>query len=172
MSKRALPGRRRLLCLVAGLALAGCSKPRESTPTAEIVTYGVYRLTGAEAPNAAAPSERVVAARAEHERQTAAVRAALKGNFGFEFGVRGLPRQKSFVLELRAQHPPIVGPDGVARTESVSSLPAYTASGHYRNAFIYQFDRPEDLQPGPWILQVRHEGRVLVERGFEVSVGP
>lgn len=166
-----MPGCRRLWWfLIAGLLLAGCSRPRESTPSADIVTYGVYHLTGAEASNSASPSDRVVAARAEHQRQTAAVQAAPKGNFGFEFSVRGLPPQAPFVLELRAQHPPIVGPDGVSRTESVSSLPAYTASGHYRNAFIYQFDRPEDLQPGRWILQVSHQGRVLAERAFEVSV--
>ncbi|MFO1318471.1 MAG: DUF3859 domain-containing protein [Burkholderiales bacterium] len=151
------------------LVLAGC-KPDNPTPTAEVLTYGVYRITRPDTSRAAAPGERVVATRVEHERQTETVPATLNGNFGFEFSVRGLPAQKSLVFDLRARHPPIVGTDGVSRTESVSSLPVYTANGNYSNAFIFQFDRAEDLQAGPWVLQVALQGRILAERTFQVTV--
>lgn len=148
--------------------LAGCqSEP--SVPVAEIVSSGVYRITRADAAAADAGGGRVVAAKLELERAADSVPAVLNGNFGFEFTVSGLPTRKSLAIELKARHPAVVGPDGVSRTEVVSTLPVYTASGAYRNAFVYQFDRPEDLQPGRWTLQVLYGDRVLVERSYEVT---
>ena len=47
---------------------------------------------------------------------------------------------------------------------------ANITNGNYSNAFIFQFDRAEDLQAGPWVLQVALQGRILAERTFQVTV--
>ncbi len=152
------------------VAVGGCGATEESA-SAKVVSHGIYRVTGVTVADGAvdAAGRPVRASGAELEQATEAIPARIGGNFGFEYQISGLPRDRSVSLELIARHPPIRGADGSTRTESRGTMPIRTATGSYHNVFLYRFDTPSDLAPGGWTLQVSVGGRVLAERAFQVS---
>ncbi len=151
------------------VALGGCGASEESA-SAKVVSHGIFKVTGAAVADGAvdAAGRPVRATGAELEQATDAIPARIGGNFGFEYQISGLPRDRAVPLELIARHPPIRGADGTTRTESRGTMPVQTSTGSYHNVFLYRFDTPSDLAPGAWTLQVSVGGRVLAERAFQV----
>lgn len=154
---------------VIAVALGGCGATEES-PSAKVVSHGIYRVTGAAVADGAvdAAGRTVRASGAELEQATDAIPARIGANFGFEYQISGLPRDRAVPLELIARHPPMRGADGSTRTESKGTMPIRTSTGGYHNVFLYRFDAPSDLAPGAWTLQVAVGGRVLAERAFQI----
>lgn len=155
---------------VAALALGGCGSAEESA-SATVVSYGMYKVTGAALADGSvdAAGRPVRASGAQLEKATDAIPARIGDNFGFEYQISGLPRDRAVPLELIARHPPIQGADGSTRTESRGTMPISTTTGSYHNVFLYRFDTQSDLAPGAWTLQVSVGGRVLAERSFRVA---
>jgi hypothetical protein len=165
MGRGSVPGR------IAGVALlfvlAACGPRPAETPVAQVVSAGVYGVAGGASAPAGAP---VRAAAAVLQADTVAVEARPGVNFGFEYTVTGLPADRPTTLELVVRHPPMRFDDGTTRSESRGTVSAAAPGGSYRDVFLYRFDRPGDLVPGDWTLQVSREGQVLAKRVFRVRL--
>lgn len=157
----------RAACAATLLVLAACGSEPAEAPRGQVVSAGVYGVAGATAASAEAP---VRAAAAALQTATDTVEARPGVNFGFEYTVTGLPTDRPATLELVVRHPPMRFDDGTTRSESRGAVRAATTDGSYHNMFLYRFDRPDDLVPGDWTLQVSGDGRVLVERRFHVRL--
>lgn len=147
--------------------LAACGPRPPEAAVGQVVSAGVFGVAGASAAGAGAP---VRVAAAELQASTDLIDARPGVNFGFEYTVTGLPTDRPATLELLVRHPPMRFEDGTTRSESRGAVSATTADGSYHNVFLYRFDRPDDLVPGDWTLQVSRDGRVLAERVFHVRV--
>jgi hypothetical protein len=157
----------RIAGVAALLTLAACNAQPPEAAVGKVVSAGVYGVAGAASATAGAP---VRAAAAMLQADTDVVEARPGVNFGFEYTVTGLPSGRPAILELVVRHPPMRFEDGTTRSESRGAVTATTPDGHYHDVFLFRFDRPDDLVPGDWMLQVSRDGRVLAERAFRVRL--
>lgn len=86
---------------------------------------------------------------------------------GAEFGIRsrlapGMPR---IAAQVSVTHPPV--PPGGQTIENWTT----TLSAEGTSIVAFTFEVYEELQPGRWTFRIEAEGRVLVERGFDVVDG-
>lgn len=149
------------------VALAACGPRSPEAAVGQVVSAGVFGVAGAASASAGTP---VRAAAAVLQANTDIIDARPGVNFGFEYTVAGLPTDRPATLELLVRHPPMRFEDGTTRSESRGAVTATTADGSHHDVFLYRFDRPDDLVPGDWTLQVSRDGRVLAERVFHVRL--
>jgi len=157
----------RTVCVAWLLVLAACGSEPADAPAAQVVSAGVFGVAGAASAAVGSP---VRAAAAVLQTDTDTIEARPGTNFGFEYTVTGLPTDRPVRLELVVRHPPMRFDDGTTRSESRGAVTAVPADGRYHDVFLYRFDRPDDLVPGDWTLQVSRDGRVLAERVFHVRL--
>jgi hypothetical protein len=67
---------------------------------------------------------------------------------------------------MRIIHPPMRGPDGQERAESIIPMDVCFEDGKAEDFLIYGLEEEFEVLPGQWILQVRHNGEVLLSRSF------
>ncbi len=100
---------------------------------------------------------------------TSIIPTELGTRFGIDIEIGGvLPGSHDYLI-MRVLHPAFPDADGELQTET-----AWTYAGRRRTGgqivdnISFRFERPEQLVPGNWTLEVEYFGRVLVSRTFHV----
>lgn len=139
--------------------------------TAQMVEAGIFRMVGEGeaygAPGAATgKANEFDEAELLQRSDTFPARQGL--NFGYRYVLRstdeGLCHDDGF--DMLITHPPITGPDGVARTSSLIPMDVCFRDGKAEDFLIYGLEEEHEVLPGRWTLQVRKDGRVLISRSF------
>jgi hypothetical protein len=94
--------------------------------------------------------------------------ARLGLNFGFRYTLTSPGENRCGVdgFDMRIIHPPMRGPDGKERAESIIPMEACFKDGKADDFLIYGLEEESEVLPGEWILQVRHNGEVLLSRSY------
>jgi hypothetical protein len=67
---------------------------------------------------------------------------------------------------MRIIHPSMRGTDGKERVESIIPMEVCFKDGKADDFLIYGLEEESEVLPGEWILQVRHNGEVLLSRSY------
>jgi len=164
---------------VEGEEIAGDSEMTEAAPdgnvpagvAAALVEEGAFRMIGEgqtyEAPLAATGKKN------EHDEaellETGSQFSARQGlNFGYRYTLSSSGENRCGVdgFDMRIIHPPMRGPDGRERAESIIPMDVCFKDGKADDFLIYGLEEEFEVLPGQWILQVRHNGEVLLSRSF------
>ena len=164
---------------VEGEKIAGDSETIEAAPDgnmlagveAALVEEGAFRMVGEgqtyEAPLAATGKKN------EHaEAELLETGSQFPARQGLHFGYRytlSSPGENRCGIEgfdMRVIHPPMRGPDGRERAESIIPMTMCFKDGKADDFLIYGLEEEFEVLPGQWILQVRHNGEVLLSRSF------
>ena len=89
-------------------------------------------------------------------------------NFGFRYELSSPGDNRCGVegFDMRIVHPPMRGPDGQSRSESIIPMDVCFKDGQADDFLIYGLEEESEVLPGEWILQVRYHGEVLISRSF------
>ena len=89
-------------------------------------------------------------------------------NFGYRYKLSSPGENRCGVegFEMRILHPPMRGPDGQERVESIIPMNVCFKDGKADDFLIYALEEKFEVLPGEWTLQVRYEGEVLLSRAF------
>jgi hypothetical protein len=138
---------------------------------ATMLEEGAFRMIGAaqiyEAPLAATGKKN------EHDGaellETGSQFPARQGlNFGYRYTLSSPGENRCRVggFDMRIIHPPMRGPDSQERAESIIPMNVCFNNGKSDEFVIYGLEEEFEVLPGEWILQVRHNGEVLLSRSF------
>jgi hypothetical protein len=154
------------------LAASALAKPGvEADIKGEVLSYGIYREHGgsSETPSPTSASGRTtVFEDFEHLATTSDVPLQLGTVFGFEYELRGLRPSVHDRITIRALHPAMRGADGKTYTDSTTVLDIEPEDGTWSNYLVYRFSEKRELVRGRWVLQVLHDGKLVVFREFAV----
>jgi hypothetical protein len=94
--------------------------------------------------------------------------ARLGLSFGYRYMISAPGENRCGVegFDTRIIHPPMRGPDGRERAESIIPMDVCFKDGQADDFLIYGLEEEDEVLPGEWILQVRHNGEVLLSRSF------
>lgn len=159
-----------VLTLLVGLPLMTVPVSALQLPVqAEITEVGVYESLGEEIIVAAPRTAMGIMSQVEGFRllfPATTLEAAKGATFGFRYQLVGVPDGIIDGLELRIEHPPIVGGFGPSETESVMDALAFGVNGVAEGTIIYSLDEANEIVPGRWTLEVVLRGRALVSQVF------
>lgn len=92
---------------------------------------------------------------------------AVKGaTFGFRFILKGHFDGPVPGFEMVARHPPMRGVDGQMHTSQSAPIMIDFYIGAARDAIVYTLNEDFEMLPGPWALEVRYQGQLLMSRKF------
>lgn len=94
------------------------------------------------------------------------LRAEQGVTFGFRYRLEGVPDGEVRDLEMRVIHPAMMGPDGLARTQSVAPTYEVGSNGSATGFLVYTLSEPFEVLSGRWVLQLLHQGRVVISQEF------
>ncbi|MGH1416098.1 MAG: DUF3859 domain-containing protein [Pelagimonas sp.] len=129
-----------------------------------MLDYGVIcdiKLGGTEpAPDTASGVINLIDQKKEVDVATAFVPA----HIGLSFGLRTVLRDETELngAKMRIIHPPM-GPDGITQQSWHAPM-----RGNDPLVNLYSFETDDELVLGLWTFQLIHEGKVLIEQGFQV----
>jgi hypothetical protein len=139
--------------------------------TAELLEEGSFRMVGDG--NVYRASEAATGKANEFDEAKLLQRSdtflARKGlNFGYRYMLRSAGEDICHAegFDMMITHPPITGPDGVARTSSLIPMDVCFRDGKADDFLIYGLEEDHEVLPGQWTLQVRKDGKVLISRSF------
>ena len=147
------------------------SAPEDSGVTAELLEEGSFRMVGDG--NVYGASEAATGKANEFDEAELLQRSdtfpARKGlNFGYRYMLRSAGEDICHAegFDMMITHPPLIGPDGQARTVSIIPLDVCFYDGKAEDFLVYSLEEDHEVLPGQWTLQVRKDGNVLISRTF------
>lgn len=96
------------------------------------------------------------------------IEAKLGTSFGYQFTIAGLRPGSEYLFEKTVSHPPMKLPDGtVSNGYSRMLRPALARSdGTVASIQGYSLDFDYELLPGPWTIEIKHDGQTLTTKTF------
>ena len=156
--------------LAVGLAATASAQTSPSVQSAEIVEYGIYRvtLTGEHIPLSSTSAGAVEpAAGVRLITATNRVPAVIGTTFGCLFVVRGEPTGAPVTLDIVVEHPPFEKVPG-QKTGTTDKVPWPYVMGQ-KAGYTYTLDNDWEAVPGEWSIQVWYRGKKLAEQKFVVE---
>ena len=164
---------RRLLsfCLFL-LVLTGVPDARaQQIDRVEIVEWGIFKdeRTSVEPAPLAVTGTTNLVANVRLQQATTTIPALVEMKFGFQYRVVGSPSGTPVRLKcvVRLPNPGVTNP---YKGKTFSSSEFHTNAVIGAIAYVgYGFDYDWEVVPGPWTLELWHEGRKLAEKTFIVT---
>jgi hypothetical protein len=158
------------LSLLALVLTAATRAEAQQVDAIEIVEWGIYRsdLQGTmPAPGTPTGTENLVA-NVRLQQATTTIPALVGMEFGLNFKVVGTPPGATVRLKHVVRFPSRGLRNPAGKTFSQSEFHSTAAVGEvtYRG---YSFDYEWEVEAGPWIMEIWHEGRKLAEKRFIVT---
>ena len=147
------------------------NEPRISV-TARIVDYGIYKIIDPGAYYAHPESTAGYASQGVKLtliNRTTRVPLQKGIVFGLEYEAEGFGFDGPVLIIYRVKHPSITRPDGTVTTGFDEEFPSIVSEGKLKTGDFYCLSEDWELVPGEWSIAVIYEGRVLVEKTFQVS---
>jgi len=154
------------------LALTAAAEARaESVDRIEIVEWGIFQHEdGDQVQHPLSPMGTMTYARNDRLQQVTTTIPALVGmKFGIRYKVVGSPQ----AANVRLKHITRFPKEGVTNPGSGKT---FSHSEYHTNAMVgevtyrgYSFDRDWEVVPGPWTMEIWHDGRKLAEKTFMVT---
>jgi hypothetical protein len=138
---------------------------------AAMLEEGSFRMIG-EAQTYEAPLAATGKANEHTEAELLGTGAEFPARLGLNFGYRytlsspGENRCGVEGFDIRIVHPPMRGPDGRERIESVIPMKVCFKDGKADDFLTYGLEEESEVLPGEWVLQVRYNEEVLLSRSF------
>jgi Domain of unknown function (DUF3859) len=159
------------LCLFVLVLTAAPDARAQQIDRVEIVEWGLFQhdLTGVEAAPLAATGTTNLVANVRLREATTTVPALVEMKFGFRYKVVGSPSGTLLRLKVvtRLPSPGATNPN---KGKTFSSSEFQTTAVIGTTSFVgYGFDYDWEVVPGPWTLELWHEGRKLAEKTFIVT---
>lgn len=85
--------------------------------------------------------------------------------FGFSFVAQGKPEGAEITLDVVLRHPAYRTPDGKPLTQSRWTQTVTLGKTHWAGEI---FDRDYKLEPGPWVLELYHQDKLVASHTFQV----
>jgi hypothetical protein len=98
------------------------------------------------------------------------VRARLGMSIGIEVRIEGPEFLAVVPLRTRVTHPPITDP-GTGKVTTVDEWDN-PMNARFPRFTGWRFERPWELVPGTWTIEVVHQGKVIASQDFQVAIDP
>lgn len=149
----------------------GADDTGTSTAKAEIVDYGLFKLTGTQQdvanPDTLDGSERN-ATGAQFLQKTDKIPAKIGAQFGFRYKITGDTERGSADFKMVVSHPAIKNEKGEVETQYSTTETLPVKNGVVSEVSGYSLDRPEELVPGVWTFEIWYHGKKLASQSFTV----
>lgn len=154
------------IALIGAMLLGGAAMAQDFVaPGYTLESYGVYCGPENSAVKQAAPGTVLGYIELTDADTTATVKTTrVPASLGISFGVavQLTPELGDHSAEFRVTHP--TGKPGERITERWTSQ--FSSAEPALNRFAFDF--PEELNPGLWVMEVAHEGQVVLRQSFDV----
>lgn len=160
-----------MLCWFAGcMGGTGVSDGELKVTEIRLVNYGLFRETEVTHVREAKEGEQLVGdklveIRKEHVRTTDQIEARKGVLFGIEFAIIGEPTGSEVEIDVVHEHPTIEPPSGPTYGTQNYTVKRRIGEAHHA---LYMIEEDWEVVTGPWTIQIRCQGKKLLEKKLEL----